>query len=275
MYRTENAVTMNDRLNKAARNVITNEDVEFVAKMSTYFNWEQFLTPVPTSLGVLATLLMQAGQTDDFPLNDNGLKPIGGYRYMKHPDSFRLSMLQISQESFGAFLTAHVNMDKIRLSTQTLPDYMKMAIDILTSGNMERIQNELHLPLKVIKMSIGENLIWSSEVVDRFNKLANLTDEVHLAAVSSSKAKADRRTILVTQQATSQLTVDNLRQLIDNLAKSYKNDINQHHRTVDDLVEAYKSLPTSWDSFFMDVGQFFVEDVIGKITLKIPHKYIL
>lgn len=255
---------MSGRLNQAARNVLVNDDVEFVAKMSTYLNWQEFLSPIPTSLGVLATLLMSAGQTDDFPLNDNGTTPIGGFHYMKYPESFRLSLLQISQESFGAFLTAHVNMDKIRISTQTLPDYMKMAVDILSSGNMERIRNELHLPLKVVKMSIDENLIWSSEVVDRFNKLANLTDEVHLAAVNSNKEKTDRQTMLITQQATSQLTVNNLQELIDNLGKNFKKDLSQHFRAVDDLVEAYKSLPTSFDSFFMDVGQFVVQDVIGK-----------
>lgn len=253
---------MKGRSTQAPHKVVISDEVEFRAKMSNYLNWEQFLTPVPKSLGIVATLLLVAGQTDDFPLNYNNRTPSGGFQYMQHPSSFRQTLLQVSQDSYEAFLTAHNNMNKIRLSMKTIPDYLKVAVGALTAGNMKLVQEKLQPPLEIIRTSITDNLIWSSEMVDRFDRLANLTDEIHLAAMSSTKDRMDRKTELIAQQENRKLIVENIEQLINSLDQSFNKDISQHFRTVDDLVEAYKSMPTAIDSFFMDAAQVF-EDVLG------------
>lgn len=248
-----------DRLTQAIRNVADDGEIGFMDKMGAYLNWGQFLTPIPKCLGVLATLLMTAGQTDDFSLSYENKAPIGGYRYMQNPHSFRQTLLQISQGSYEAFLTAHSNMNKIRLSMKTIPDYLKMAINILVTGNTTLIQQQIQPPLEIVKTSIEDNLAWSSEMVDRFDKLSNLTDEIRLAAVASSKDRTDRRMELVDQQETKKLTADNHKQLINNLDQSINKDFSRHFQAVDDLVEAHKSMPTAIESFFMDVGAFFVQ----------------
>ena len=94
----------------------TNDETEFAEKMSTQLNWGQFLTPVPVSLGVSTTLIMSAGLTDHFRLDIK--TPLEGFHYMRHPDSFRLSLLHISHESYAlyyvdALMAAHTNMEKI------------------------------------------------------------------------------------------------------------------------------------------------------------------
>ena len=225
--------------------------------MSAQLNWGQFLTPVPVSLGVLATLIMSAGLTDDFRLDEK--TPIGGFHYMKHPDSFRLSLLQISHESYTTFLAAHTNMEKIRTSTLVVPAYMKEAVKILSSGKISYVRNRLPRPLRVVQKIIDDNLSWSTEMANRFDRLANLTDEVHLAAVSSTTEKTFRRSELVEKQSASQLMADNLQQLLDNLGKQLKEDFNQQIRAIEDLGDARRSIPTSIDSFFMDAGQFLAD----------------
>lgn len=227
-------------------------------KFKAYLHWGKFLTPIPKCLGVLATLLMAAGQTDDFSLNYENREPIGGYQFMKYSHSFRQTLLQISQSSYEAFLSAHSNMNKIRLSTKTIPDYLKMAVDILVSGNPKLIQQQLHPLLEVVKTSIEDNLAWSSEMVDRFDKLSNLTDEVRLETIASSKDRTDRRTELLDQQETKKLTAGSHKQLINNLDQRNKKDFSGYFRAVDDLVDGHKSTPTAIESSFMDFFQSFV-----------------
>ena len=79
-------------------------------------------------------------------------------------------------------------------------------------------------------------LSWSSEVANRFERLANLTDEVHLAAVSSNTEKSIRRSELMEKQSASQLMADNLQQLLEILGKQLKEDFHQQIRAIEDLV---------------------------------------
>ncbi len=254
-------VTFNDRMKVAARNLAADSGVELMAEMNAYLNWEQFLTPVPTSLGILATLMMAAGQTDDFRLDER--RPTDGFRYMKHADSFRRSLLQISHQSYGAFLGAHINMNRIQLSTRNIPDYIKAAVDILATGDIQVIESQLHRPLSVVRKAIKDNLIWSLEVATEFDRLANLTDEVHLASVSSKDVKQTRKSELIARQTAAQMTADSLQEFLDNLKHRVKGDLGQYDRFVNDMVEAYRSIPTDFDGFFMDVAQFVITDVLG------------
>lgn len=238
-----------------------NDGWEFMAKISTQLNWEQFLTPVPVSLGVLASLIASSGLTDDFRLDER--TPVGGFRYMEHPDSFRRSLLQISHESYAAFLAAHTNMEKIRMSTLAAPAYMKEAVKILSRGRMSYIRNRFHRPLKVVKKMIDDNVIWSSEVANRFDRLANLTDEVHLTVISSNTEKTTLRSDLVSKQSESQLIAENLQQLLINLGKQLNDDFARQNRAIEDIGEAQRSIPTAIDGFFMDVAQFASEVLQG------------
>ncbi|XP_059351807.1 uncharacterized protein LOC130690383 isoform X2 [Daphnia carinata] len=241
--------------------VAASNEVAFEIEMNTGLNWEQYLIPIPSSMGILATMMMAAGQTDDFPLNEH--VPSGGFRYMKHSDSFRRSLLQIGHESYRAFLCAHNNMNKIRLSTLTIPAYIKAAIDILGTGDVQLIQLRLHRPLSVVMKSINDNVNWSEEVSIAFGRLSNLTDEVHLAAVSSYNVKSARTLQLSAKQSTSQLTADLLQQSLKNLEERVTKDLDGFDRGLKDLQEAQLSVPTAMESFGMNVKHFVFNVVLG------------
>lgn len=251
-------LTVLDSINKA---VAASNDVEFEIKMTTELNWEQYLVPIPTSMGILATMMMAAGQTDDFPLNEE--VPSDGFRYLNHSDSFRRSLLQIGHESYQAFLCAHNNMNKIRLSTLTIPAYIEAAIEILATGDIQLIQQRLHRPLNVVMKSINDNVNWSEEVSIAFGRLSNLTDEVHLAAISSNTIKSAHKSQLVAKQSTTQLTADLLQQSLNNLEKRVRKDLDQYDRSLKDLLDAHLSMPLPFEIFGMNVADFFVNVVAG------------
>ena len=221
--------------------------------MKVSFNFEQYLLFVPSSLGVVATLLMAAGQTNDFALNDN--PPIGGFQFMKYPDSFRRSLFQISQESYDAFLMANINMDKIRLSTLTLPAYMDEAVRILATRDMDLIKSEFVLTLKVIQLSITDNVAYAKQVAKRFEMLSNLTNEIHMASTMSHSTKEGQLSQLKINQSIEERSLHSFDQQQEEMRKLLKKEFERFDRTADELVEAYKSIPTPTDSLLMDVAQ--------------------
>jgi hypothetical protein len=220
-------------------------------------SWEKFLTPVPTSLGILSTLItMTADLTNDFPLNDHA-PPIGGFHYMKHADSFHLSLFQISQESYQAFLCAQNNMNRIRLSTLTIPTYIRAALDILDTEDIELIQTRLHLPLTVVQKSINSNMKWSSEVIVAFERLDDLIIEVLLATESLLPIQTSRNEKLVKNMKHGELKSDNIQIFLKNKKEQVEQELAKQSQADKDLLKAHRSVPTNIDRFFMDVGQFF------------------
>ena len=232
---------------------------------SVHFEWGQYLIPVPTCLGVMSTLTLSASLTTDFRLDE--IKPIGGFKYMKHPKSFRRSLLQVSQESYRAFVIAHTNMDKIRISTDTVPGYTKAAIKILSTGNFGLITNMLNLPLNILKTIISDNVKWSMEVGKSFERLANLTEEVHLTAVSSFNFKKTEEEKLKTKGLASKLQFDSLQQLVNNVESQLKSDAILQTRTIDEMKAAFNSIPSGINLVFMDFVDCVFVKPIGKYYL--------
>ena len=66
------------------------EDAAMV--MSHHAGWEQLLSPAPMTLAFLGQLLMLSLKTD-FPLDNN--KPVGGFKLLRQPASFRVSIIQV------------------------------------------------------------------------------------------------------------------------------------------------------------------------------------
>ena len=97
-------------------------------------------------------------------------------------------------------------------------------------------------------------LSWSSEVANRFERLANLTDEVHLVAVSSNTKKSIRRSELMEKQSASQLMADNLQQLLEIFGKQLKEDFHQQIRAIEDLVGLTKRWTWTWTSRMLNGG---------------------
>jgi hypothetical protein len=263
------AVTPLEKLDVAGRNIAKGDEAEFMAKLSQHINWEQFLTPIPVSLGVLGSLMMAATQTSDFAINDH--QPVGGFHYMRHPTSFRQSLMQIGHESYKAFLVAHGNMNKIRLSTRNIPSYMKEATRILATGNFTVIQSSLHRPLQVVRNAIRDSLTWSVKVAIQFEYLSNLTDEVHLASISTKSSKERTRLSVIEQQSHKNLTRDSIQQQLSQIGKQLKDDLERSDRVHQDLLQAWLSKPTALESFGMDIGQFFINDVVGEKLKRIKQ----
>lgn len=159
-------------------------------------------------------------------------------------DKFRGDLFQINQESYWASLCAHNNINRIRLSTLTIPGkrglmkfwidkvlifnipalaYMKAALDIL---DIELIESRLHLPLNVVQKSIDNNVKWPSEVVAAFGRLNHLIREV--AAVDLQRIKTARKEQVTANKTMEELKNQNLQEYLSKRKKQVKEDLDKH-----------------------------------------------
>ncbi|CAG2234876.1 unnamed protein product [Mytilus edulis] len=76
--------------------------------MSPESNWDQFLTPAPFAIALLGELILISSDTD-FSLEEK--PPRDGFKHLRYPNSFRASLVQVSNEGWSAFNEAHTNDD--------------------------------------------------------------------------------------------------------------------------------------------------------------------
>ena len=72
--------------------------------MSPSVNWSEFLTPAPMTIALLGQLMLIAGEKD-FSLENQ--RPEKGFQFIKHPESFRACLVQVSNTGWRAFNEAH------------------------------------------------------------------------------------------------------------------------------------------------------------------------
>ncbi len=69
-------------------------------------------------IAVMSQLLICASRVADFQTDkiDREAIPL-----LKHPDSFRTTLVQIANDAYNAFMKAHTNMEKIKLQVAQVP----------------------------------------------------------------------------------------------------------------------------------------------------------
>ena len=81
-------------INQVSNNISNNRDVMEQTKtmLSQHAGWEEFLIPAPMTIAFLGQLML-IGTLKDFPVDRN--IPKQGFKYLKHPKSFRASVVQV------------------------------------------------------------------------------------------------------------------------------------------------------------------------------------
>lgn len=95
-----------EKLNKAFVDANSGQDKSETAllMMSSSINWADFLTPAPMCIALLGQLMLISTEKD-FSLKKQ--EPLGGFKNMKYPESFRASLVQVSNAGWRAFNEAH------------------------------------------------------------------------------------------------------------------------------------------------------------------------
>ncbi|CAC5404972.1 unnamed protein product [Mytilus coruscus] len=150
--------------------------------INTVCTLEDFLSPAPASVAILGQLMAIATKKD-FSIAKN--EPKEGFKYVKHSDSFRACLVQISTSGCDAFTHAHTHMDKIRLYTMQFQGNVKDLVKIMLKGSPEDKTNIAPIFLHEIKKQANQCLELAKNTQLEFTNLTELLVEVSLAATSA------------------------------------------------------------------------------------------
>uniref|UniRef100_A0A8C4RZN1 Uncharacterized LOC114653828 n=1 Tax=Erpetoichthys calabaricus TaxID=27687 RepID=A0A8C4RZN1_ERPCA len=250
---------------KAVRSVSKAEDVRQMnaLMMKPYANWEEFLVPGPLSIAILGELVF-ISSNDDFSINKS--PPIGGFKYIRYPDSFRACLMQVSNNGWVAFNEAHKNMDQIRLHSGNVPSYMKMAVKTLMQGNPDIVKALLPGQLKNIDDIATECTRLAMTTEEKFMGVILLIQEMLEACMNAKqfyeedlkniKMKLEEAKI---KEKTAKLAEELSQQNLDRLSKQLDEAQDQFKTSMD-------SLPSGWDLIGMNFVEGITESVSNLVT---------
>lgn len=236
-------------------------DDDFMNQLGAHMSWEMLLSPAPLSIGLLGDLMIMSSKTRDFPI-DGELPRNGQILYVKYPKSFRTTLVQISNDGHRAFMTAHNNMDKIKLLMGDVPMYMKEATEILVQGDEELVHDYLPAPMARIREAARVSVSLSKAVVWQFEYVMNLTSEVLEMCTSEKTVQEAKLQTNIDRQSILNFTIPSYQQLVHQLNDTMAKDTAMMDRAESDMREALKKMPSGWEMIGMD----FIQNIGDIVT---------
>ena len=223
--------------------------------LAPYARWEQLLTPAPQSIALLGQLMVIATE-NDFSLEEK--IPRNGFQYLQYPNSFRATLVQMTNIGWEAFNEAHVNMDGIRLHTTNIDAHIQSIVKVLMKGTIDDVNTLIPIPLKNIKRIADECVELSVGVEKRFILFMQATGELLEASTSAQGTYENHlkeTKIAIEVAKTEEKQANDEKKEIDKRYQEINNDI---QRAQDDFREALKSMPSTGKLFGLAVTDAFV-----------------
>lgn len=265
-----NANTVAD-LNKALIDSNSGSDKNEMAvlMMSSSVNWAEFLTPAPMTIALLGQLMLIAGEKD-FSLENQ--KPEKGFKYIKHPKSFRACLVQVSNTGWRAFNEAHKNMDAIRLYSAQVPDRVQKVVRTLVKGSEEDVRDFLPIELGKIERNSAECLRLAQSVEAEFEHVMDLTGEILEASTAArgyyQKAQEETQVKRNDALAKEKEARENLilaKEQKENLVKGVREAKRSWEKAVD-------SMPSGWDLLRMEVVERILHGIFDRKATPRAHR---
>ena len=228
---------------------------DMMLMISSQANWDHFLTPAPLAISLLGELILVSTKTD-FSLTER--PPIDGFKFLRHPDSFRACLVQVSNEGWSAFNEAHTNMDQIRLHSSNVEKHVKNAVKFLIGGSPDEVKRMLPMSLKKVEQIADSCLELAIGIEDKFVRVMHVTGEL-LETCTAVKGKyeekyKDTETALEIAKA-QEKEVQRSRKEMKERCTTLQKDIEEAQS---DFKEAMNQIPTGVEAIGLAVTDGFI-----------------
>ncbi|VDK19579.1 unnamed protein product [Anisakis simplex] len=213
--------------------------------MSEYVNWDQFLYDLPLMVTELGKLMLFSNKRD-FTLFREGVQ----YEYIKSPDSFRATLVQLGHSEWTALYAAHKNMDTIRLNTLSVPGIFRLIFKILHQEKSVKNQNLLRAQLDRIKHFAEENRKVCEDSIDKINATINLINEIQIATLSAQSDQKDRLNLLLKQKAEYEAKRNNTEGMLGVINNDLQNQLANVKKLERDYEEAKRRSEVNFGEVF-------------------------
>merc|ERR1712212_323660 len=247
---------------------------DFVLQETRNTNWAQYLIPAPMTVKVLAKILYVSMERD-FSLEESA--PRDGFQFIRFPQSFRASLVQVAGEGHVAFTVAHGSMDKIRLLMHEMPKHFKNAMKILFLGDTYDLENVLPTQLTAMKDSATACNIEAQKTKTKFDNVADLLREL-LVVCTASKSSYEKKLLIAQiarkrnmkkkadyekRVAEKNATMIMMKKVQDDARKEWKDSVESVPKGNDVMALYYQEAQTLAYSGFMKILTFGQAKTIG------------
>ncbi|XP_058875831.1 uncharacterized protein LOC131729638 [Acipenser ruthenus] len=214
--------------------------------------------PGPTSVAILSELIFISA-ADDFPLNRD--TPDKKLKFVKHPESFRACLMQVCNQGWRAFNTAHKNMDQIRLYSLNIPNDIKMVVQTLMQEDTRIVEALLPPQLNKIDRVAKNCLKLANSVEESYLGVIELIGEileVATAAKSSYTESLKEAERAIEEAQIRKKSAEKAKELAE---KHFKEMQEQMKENKEAYKEAMSSLPGGWAMIGLALAESFKDSI--------------
>jgi uncharacterized phage infection (PIP) family protein YhgE len=135
----------------------------------------------PASINYMGAVMAIASRKD-FPL-----KPDFAYKLVKYPNSYKATLVQVSNDMFGALYGAHTSMDRIQSNMRLIPAQIKTALKLITQASNSMAKAMLPRTLATIGRYANDSAAVARASLERFETLRSLLEEIVEASTLTNK----------------------------------------------------------------------------------------
>lgn len=224
-------------------------DDQLIMQTGIDYPWQQLIASGPSAINILGQLLVISTKID-FSLKDSA----GSYQfqYIRHPQSYRATLVQITNDGYEAFRNAHSSMNTIQLYMAQIPGHIKTSLRILTSASQRLVQRMLVPSLNNIERIGRQCSKLASDTDDQFVNVMQLLGEVVEVTALTQGVHLQQFKEVEIQLNVSKATEHFQQKIIETVEKHY-------NEAQSACTKALKDRPVGWNKILQNLASAVVD----------------
>ncbi|CAF4699342.1 unnamed protein product [Rotaria socialis] len=231
-------------------------DQQIITQTGIDYPWQQFVSAGPMAINILGQLIVISSKTD-FSFRDSNQNY--QFKYMRHPQSFRATLIQIANDGYEAFSEAHSSMNQIQIYMSLIPGHVKTSLRILVSASPRLLERLLVPSLNNIDRIGRECSRLASNTHNQFVNVMQLLGEVIEVTTLTQGIHVQKLKDVEIELNISRVMEKQQQQIIETVQKHY----NEAQASVREAQAAYtkalKDLPTGWNKILQNFVQAIID----------------
>jgi hypothetical protein len=236
------------------------EDEQLISQSGIEKTWEDLLVSGPIIVNYVGNLLVLSSR-QDFPFTRP--TPDYVYQHIKYPNSFRTTLVQITNQIYNVFIDAHNKMDKIQLNIQQIPNYLMTILKLLTSASPRLIQSMLPTALSNIERLANQCADAAKSTMKNYESVTALLQEVTEATIATYGYNTDELDNINNSIRNSTDEQNLLNSQLELIRNRYKEARETLQKAREDYYNAFHAIPTKSKRFIGFIAAGVVGAIIG------------
>ncbi|CAF3441469.1 unnamed protein product [Rotaria socialis] len=215
--------------------------------------WERCMIIAPMTIQLLGQLLVVSSKTD---VSFQEFSPNRSYKYIRNPQSLRATLLQISNDGYQAFLSAHSAMNTIQLNMLQIPKNIKTALKLLAGNSPPSVLKKL-LPqvLQNLEDTGNECVELSNNTRHEFLQVMLLLGEVIEVTTTTQSLHQEQIRKNEKEIAALRTIEDGMKKEEEFRTQRYKEASDSVKRAEDSYYAALRAIPTGFKAILQDFSR--------------------